>query len=311
MPCDEFVIDLYDAASNEILPLYATEQYGKRVYTHKYVADHGLGGHVVHTGKSVLWNSEEEINGSNIVFEMFCSGPSTNSILAVPLKLKSEIFGVISTQSYAPGAYSAEDQELLEVLAAHAAAAIENARLFSRAQELAATDAVTRLYNRHRFFELAEREFKRAHRYERPLTILMIDIDHFKVINDTYGHAVGDETLFNIARCIHNELRETDILGRYGGDEFIAILPEANLEQGEMIAKRLCEQLRHIKVKSSTAGKPEITASIGIAGLSPAHGCLSDLLRHADQGLYAAKEAGRDREHVWASENITPSPPYP
>ncbi len=300
MPCDEFVIDLYDEEANEIVPLYATELHGRRVYTQRYYADHGLSGHIVHTGNSVRWNTDEEIEGSNIIFEIFCSGPNTLSIIAVPLKLKGRIFGMISTQSYDAYAYSAEDQELLEVLAAHAAAAIENARLFSHTQELAATDAVTRLYNRHRFFELAEREFKRARRYHRPLTVLMVDIDDFKVINDTYGHSVGDETLFHISRSIHKELRETDILGRYGGDEFIVMLSETGIEQAQGIADRLCQQLRYIKIKGSTKSKPEITASIGIAGLDAAHDRFPNLLNHADQALYAAKAAGRNQAKVWS-----------
>jgi diguanylate cyclase (GGDEF)-like protein len=153
---------------------------------------------------------------------------------------------------------------------------------------------------------LAEREFKRALRYDRPLTALMIDIDHFKIVNDTHGHSVGDETLFDISRCIHKELRETDILGRYGGDEFTAILPETNLEQAQVIAKRLCEQLRRIKIKGSTENGPEITASIGIAGLDPVDDRLSDLLLHADRALYAAKDAGRDREYIWYRESVSP-----
>jgi diguanylate cyclase (GGDEF)-like protein len=208
---------------------------------------------------------------------------------------------MISAQSYTPHSYSIQDQELLEVLAAQAASAIENARLFSHVQHLAATDAVTRLFNRHHFFELAEREFRRARRYTRPLTLMMIDLDHFKVINDTYGHAAGDETLFSIARCIHQELRETDILGRYGGDEFTAILPETEIEQAQSIARRLCGQLERLKVKASPKSSGEITASIGIAGLHAEDERLSNLLEHADRALYAAKQAGRNCERVWTS----------
>jgi diguanylate cyclase (GGDEF)-like protein len=299
MPCDEFVIAIYEADSNEIVPIYATEMKGKRVHAHRYLADHGLAGHIVHTGDSVRLNSEDEINQSNIRFETFGSEPNTLSILAVPLKLKSRIFGMISAQSYSPYAYSSQDQELLEVLAAHAAAAIENARLFSRTQHLAVTDALTHIYNRHRFFELAEREFKRARRYTRPLTVLMIDIDHFKVVNDTYGHAVGDETLYRISRNILEELRETDILGRYGGDEFIALLPETDADQALAIAQRLCRQVARIRIEHSTKFGPEITISVGIAALNPSHDRLSILLQQADQALYAAKEAGRNQAQVW------------
>ncbi|MEW6401167.1 MAG: diguanylate cyclase [Chloroflexota bacterium] len=303
MPCEEFVIDLYDPQTNEIISLYAIEKPGKRVHLPSYVADHGLAGHIIHTAESVLLNSEQEINQSGIDFELFGPEPSTVSILAVPLKRKGEVVGMISAQSYTPHSYSTQDQELLEVLAAHAASAIENARLFSHAQLLAATDAVTRLYNRHRFFELAEREFRRAHRYARPLAVLMIDIDHFKVVNDTYGHATGDETLFNIARCIHRELRETDILGRYGGDEFIALLPETGVGHAQVLARRLCKQLERLKVKPSSREGGEITASIGIASLDEADERLADLLEHADRALYAAKEAGRNCERVWPGES--------
>jgi diguanylate cyclase (GGDEF)-like protein len=293
MPCDEFVLTLYDADTHEIVPIYVTELNGQRVDLPRFNAERGLAGHIVETGKSALFNTEEEMNNSNIQWVLFGSGPNILSILAVPLKLKGEIRGMISAQSYQPYSYKKEDMELLEILAAHAATAIESAQLFSKAQHLATTDAVTRLYNRHAFFELAEREFKRAYRYMRPLSAMMMDIDYFKIINDTYGHAAGDEALHKIARNIFEELRETDILARYGGDEFVAILPETNDSQALKIAERLCEQLIHINDQT------KVTLSIGISDLKPSDNRLTQILERADHALYAAKRGGRNQAQVY------------
>lgn len=301
MPCDEFVIALYDVDSHEIVPIYVTELRGRRVDLPRFSADRGLAGRIVETGESIIFNTEEEIDKSKIPFVQFGSHHNTLSILAVPLKLKGEIWGMISAQSYQPNSYIAEDVELLEILAAHAAAAIESARLFSKAQHLAATDAVTRIYNRHGFFELAEREFKRAHRYTRPLSAMMMDIDHFKIVNDTYGHAIGDETLYKISRNIFEELRETDILARYGGDEFVAILPETNVSQALTLAERICKQVAHIKNDQDRETK--ITLSIGVAELKLTDNRLTQLLERADHALYAAKKGGRNQAQVYPGKD--------
>jgi diguanylate cyclase (GGDEF)-like protein len=302
MPCEDFIIDLYDETSNKIHPLYVKE-LNRKVTTSSYFADHGLGGNVVHSGKSVLFNSIEEIESSGIIFEPYGDNLKIESILAVPVKLKGKIIGMISAQSYQPQAYTQDDQELLEMLAAHAAIAFENARLFAQSQKLASTDSLTTIYNRRRFFELAEREFKRAIRFERPLAMIMLDVDNFKNINDNYGHPSGDRALSEIAKICLHELRDVDIFGRYGGDEFIALLPETTLTQATNIAERVRIEIQNSKLTLPNNAVISTTVSLGVVSLDASCGSLSILMERADQALYKSKQSGRNQVNVCASRS--------
>ena len=146
---------------------------------------------------------------------------------------------MISAQSYKENAYTREDQYLLELLAAHAAIAIENARLFAKAQQLADIDALTEVLSRRKFYELAEREFSRSKRYKKPLSVIMLDVDEFKKFNDKFGHKIGDLVLRMVATQCKLSLRDVDIFGRLGGEEFVAALPDTDLEHAVAVANRL------------------------------------------------------------------------
>jgi diguanylate cyclase (GGDEF)-like protein len=300
MPCDDFVIDLYEEASNKIYPLYVME-LGKKTTPPSFFADHGLGGQVVHSGKSVLFNNTEQIESSGIKFEPYGNNVATVSVLAVPVKLKGKIIGMISAQSYQPQAYTQDDQELLEMLATHAAIAFENVRLFAQSQKYASTDSLTTIYNRRRFFELAEREFKRAVRFERPLAMIMLDIDDFKKVNDSYGHPAGDRVLSEMAKICLYELRDVDIFGRYGGDEFIVILPETTPAQATGIAERLRVEIQNAKITLPNSAVITVTISLGVVSLGASCGNLSILIERADQALYKSKQSGRNQVNVWTS----------
>lgn len=159
---------------------------------------------------------------------------------------------------------------------------------------LATTDPLTGLNNRRSFEELAEREFKRAKRYGNPLAALMLDIDWFKQVNDTHGHAAGDEVLKAVARVITDTLRETDLAGRMGGEEFAALLPETDARGAHEVAERLRHTLA--ETGATTGGTQlHVTASIGLAQRNEADKDLAGLLKRADEALYRAKQSGRNR----------------
>lgn len=183
--------------------------------------------------------------------------------------------------------------DLLTEMANQAAVAIANAELFHEVQQLAMTDALTDLYNRRGFFKLGEREVERARRSKRPLTLIMIDVDHFKQVNDSHGHAVGDLVLRAIGeRCARN-VRVVDVVGRYGGEEFAVLLPDTDIGPAQIVAERLRHAIAATAIPTKDA-EIAITVSAGIASL---HGSVSDLvslLQAADAGLYAAKRAGRN-----------------
>jgi len=313
MSCDDFVIDGYDEKTNEILPIYAVEYPRKRVVTEKYFADHGMAGQIVHTRSPILLNSMQSIDNSGINFEMYASTPTdpTQSILAVPMLLHGKVMGMISAQSYHENAYTKEDQYLLELLAAHAAIAIENAKLFAKAQQLADIDPLTEILSRRKFYELADREFSRSLRNKSPLAVILLDVDEFKKFNDQFGHKVGDLVLRVVAAQCSLSLRAVDIFGRLGGEEFVAALPDADLEQAVEVASRLCKivaeidftEMQSLVELTSTAmtGKNELklTISVGVAGRDESCKNIEALIDRADRAMYAAKNTGRNQISIW------------
>jgi diguanylate cyclase (GGDEF)-like protein len=169
---------------------------------------------------------------------------------------------------------------------------IELQRLYQEVQTQAITDSLTGLFNRRGFFEIGEREIERARRYRHPLAAIMFDIDHFKNINDLFGHNVGDKTLVETTARCSQKLRKVDIFGRYGGEEFALLLPETQPAE----AFTLAERLRSAVSQPIAAGKAilVVTISIGVAALQDHTSNLHELLECADRALYKAKEAGRN-----------------
>ena len=161
-------------------------------------------------------------------------------------------------------------------------------------RRLLVTDQLTGVSNRARFFELAEAEFARWKRFRQPLSALMIDIDHFKRINDTYGHAAGDDVLKQVAVSLHAGLRSIDVIGRLGGEEFAILLPSIDLEGAEMVAERLRRTVATLSPVSDGIAIP-VTISIGVAQIADAAREFDGLLKTADAALYGAKEAGRNK----------------
>lgn len=163
----------------------------------------------------------------------------------------------------------------------------ENARLMAEIQRLAVTDSLTGLYNRHKLNEVLETEVERARRYGRPLSLLMIDLDDLKRINDTHGHLAGDEVLKSLARIIRSRLRRVDIATRFGGDEFVIILPEADLNEARTVADRICQDGRNLRYQDQ-----RVSFSIGVVEYQPDINTPEEFLHAADQALYKAKRRG-------------------
>jgi diguanylate cyclase (GGDEF)-like protein len=168
--------------------------------------------------------------------------------------------------------------------------------LYEEVQRLAMQDSLTNCFNRRYFFSLAEQEFQRAVRYRRPLALVMLDIDHFKKFNDAYGHPAGDKVLCDLVDTCRSSLRSIDIIGRYGGEEFILLLPETQLQGALKMASRLRQELMKIKVSGSEAAL-SVTVSLGAACYEPGSNevaAFDNLVRLADESLYDAKAAGRN-----------------
>ncbi len=168
-------------------------------------------------------------------------------------------------------------------------------------RQMAITDYLTGIFNRRHFFELAETELERARRYQHPFSIILFDIDRFKRVNDTYGHAAGDQVLCTITAQCRENLRENDIFARYGGEEFVILLPETSLERAKKMAERTRENIANFAIEIGDASI-SITISFGVASLANGTLALDELLARADKALYASKEAGRNCVTAWPSE---------
>lgn len=168
------------------------------------------------------------------------------------------------------------------------------ARYHEEIYQLATMDTLTGLYNRRHFLELLERELARTTSHRRPLALLIIDLDHFKLINDRHGHPAGDIVLKQVAAVLSGDTRDDFIMARIGGEEFAAVLPEHGVEQAAEFAQRLCDAIAALEL-SEDAGAKRVTISIGVAGWRADMANASDFLRAADAELYRAKQTGRNR----------------
>jgi diguanylate cyclase (GGDEF)-like protein len=188
------------------------------------------------------------------------------------------------------------------------AALLDNGRLASRYRDLASIDGMTGLYNRRHFMEVAEGVFAHAHRLGQPLAALMIDVDNFKQINDLHGHGVGDRVLIDLAQSCREHVRPHDIAGRYGGDEFVIIIPGADSHAAAQIAARLTSLPG--RVTGSDGAPVAFTVS---AGLAESAGCrdLQSLLARADSAMYEAKRAGRACCRTFEGMQQAPDPVLP
>ena len=227
--------------------------------------------------------------------------------LCAPLRRGHAVLGVIVVErDPQQPAFDADDEAMLVSLAGPAGIAVDNVMLHREAQRLSVTDPLTGAGNLRHMTTTLAREVERATRFGRPLSLLLLDLDHFKNVNDTYGHTVGDAVLRELARRLAGCVREVDIVARYGGEEFVVVTPETDIVGAEHLAERICEAVREEPFVVGT-DIVMVTVSVGIATL-PTHGIVSgDLVRAADEGLYAAKRAGRDQYCVAPSGEAAPA----
>jgi diguanylate cyclase (GGDEF)-like protein len=222
------------------------------------------------------------------------------AVLILPLVVGRErqVFGIVELFRRDEAiAFNSDDLELAQSFAAQAAVAIENARLYAETQRLAILDDLTGLYNRRGLFELGQREFERATRFKHPLAALFLDIDHFKLFNDRYSYAVGDQVLVLFANCVRANLRNFDLIGRYGGEEFVVLLPEADLPSAREVAERVRHSVEILQVKTEL-GETNITVSIGVYLKTADIPDLEALVDRAGQAVHEAKNLGRNRVFV-------------
>lgn len=224
------------------------------------------------------------------------------SALIVPLIMRERVLGALFLHDCKePRDWSIDDISTIGSLADNLSVAIENAELHQEIARQAVTDGLTGVANRRSFNESFSREFERAKRYNEPLSLVIIDLDFLKKINDTYGHKAGDDAIASIGKLLKQSSRVSDLAARYGGEEFCILLPNTEQDMAEQLAERIRRKINEVHVE----GPGTISASIGVASY-PGHADDPDLLfQKADTALYAAKQSGRNRVHVASKDDTT------
>lgn len=226
--------------------------------------------------------------------------PFIGPLLGIPLLLKGKVIGgLFVANKKGGGSFSEKDMDLVMMLSLQSATAIENARLYTKTVELATTDELTGLSNRRVFMQELNTEVSRARRYNLAFSLLMIDIDHFKWVNDSHGHPAGDAVLKSLAKILNGQVRQVDIAARYGGEEFAIILPETNIDGARIVGERIRTAVANSPFLINNKKKVGVTVSIGIACFPQCAQSIELLIERADQALYTAKKEGRNRVFLY------------
>jgi diguanylate cyclase (GGDEF)-like protein/putative nucleotidyltransferase with HDIG domain len=280
-------IEMMDPAREELV-VEAEAGYGPELMGRRIRLGEGLSGVAADSGEPVLANS--------VVKEprYVALHPGIRSALSLPLKYREELMGVLSLESRQVYAFSQQDVLTLRTLADQLAIALHNAKAYQVALEQAITDGLTGLKTHRFFMEALDREWRRSTRSGHLFSVIMMDLDGFKQVNDRHGHLEGDKVLTAVANLLNDRVRQSNVVARYGGDEFAIMLPETRTEQAETLAERLRASIEADRYLAAHG----VTASFGI-GTFPLHGpTQEEILRVADYGMYLAKHEQGNRVRV-------------
>jgi len=220
---------------------------------------------------------------------------TTRALVCVPVKSHDKIFGVIQLVNSSEGSiFDEADEQILTAIADFAGVAISNARALEKIKQLAITDDLTGLFNSRYFFEQIEYEVERAKRYSTPLSLVFFDLDHFKNVNDTYGHLTGSRLLAEVGAVISEHIRKTDKAARYGGDEFVIILPQTDKSGACTFAQKLHNELNEKAFFSNNGERLTVSGSFGVASFPDDAQNPTELISLADEAMYQVKANGRN-----------------
>ncbi len=282
-------VSLLDAEGTTLLAK-ASHGVQKPDMTRSFSMGEGIAGWVVANGIPVLLpNAEEDPR-----FVPRKTGTSIGSLICVPLSVRNKIIGAVTATAEATNVFLGSDLDLIHFIAKTIALDLQNIRL----QRVSVTDPLTGVYNREFLSQNLPAELERAHQWAHPLSVAMVDVDHFKSINDSYGHSIGDQVLAMVAGNLRATIRNDDMLIRYGGEEFLAVLPRADAGRAWEVGERMRACLAKQKM---TSGPEKVHISVGVAQFKY-HGIkresAKELIRRADAALYEAKSRGRNRVEV-------------
>ena len=280
---DHIGIGIFDYVSKEI-EIKAEAGITNQALGKRIPLGAGILGRVARTGEKALVQSSDPAQLQGVI-------PGSRSVLCIPVTYGETLLGVLNVESREADAFSPQDTLIMNTMADLLATALHNAFVFQKLQQQSITDGLTGLKTRRYFWESLSSEWKRAARSGRPFSVVLMDLDKFKEVNDSLGHLEGDLVLARVGRILEQKSRQSNIVARYGGDEFIVLMPETGAEQAQILAERL----RLWIATDPMLSQHHITGSFGV-GSYPAHGSSAeDIIRAADTGMYISKHAGGDR----------------
>lgn len=288
---DHIGIGIFDYATKDIeIKAEAgitAESLGKRI-----PLGTGIVGRVARTGESALVQTSGEVQLQGVLSD-------ARAVLCIPLRYGETLMGVLNIESRRDDVFKPHDVLIMNTLADLLATAMHNAFVFQKLQQQSITDGLTGIKTRRFFWEALSSEWKRASRSGRAFSVVLVDLDKFKAVNDTQGHLEGDLVLARVGRLLEQKCRQSNVVARYGGDEFIILMPETSADQAQSLAERLRLWLSTDPMLS----EHHLTCSFGVATF-PMHGfSVEDIIRVADAAMYASKHAGGDR--VSTAEELT------
>jgi diguanylate cyclase (GGDEF)-like protein len=301
---DAYYIALYEVETNMVSFEVFTECGQQMPKMRMSLNKGGLTGRIIETCKPLLVQ-DWQIDGQQYNSVANKTGTEMLSYLGVPMVAEDKVVGVISVQSLQPLAFDAHHERLLMALSAQTGMALENARLHQLAQDQARFDSLTRVYNHGEFVNLVRQEVERSDRDDTCVALIMLDIDHFKQYNDTYGHVAGDNVLRMVANALKSSVTERDYVGRWGGEEFCVLLPGAGVQEAKKVARYIRRAIAELyPVDGHGHLIPNPMVSQGISSYPYPSASSSDLIEEADSALYQAKKRGRNQLIVYEGRGI-------
>ena len=294
---DFAVVTLFDRTNNEHEICAVSGENADALVGQRFRHNSGLVSMVVANRHALPYRGDYD-PARQVVFTRRLVPPDMPSLLVLPLLVHERALGALVLGSRRKGAFGDSVRPTLEVLASHVAVSLANARMLARLEEMATLDGLTGLYNKRALIEVGGQKLKSAKRFQKPLSLLVCDIDHFKKVNDTYGHDVGDVVIKGFADVLKRVKRDTDAVGRFGGEEFVIVSEETDEGGARLLAERIRTELEAVKFHSEL-GSLSVTCSVGVAPFGAAGSTWEQLFKATDEALYASKRGGRNKVTVW------------
>jgi diguanylate cyclase (GGDEF)-like protein/putative nucleotidyltransferase with HDIG domain len=301
VPFDICTIYIVDEKSGKAVAIHVAGEHADTLLRRRINVGEGITGWVIANARTMC-NTSPELDLIGVPEEI---AKTVRGVLVAPLINEAGAFGAITLYSKSMAVYSTEHVRLLESVSLHASSALNNALTFEKTRESALTDPLTDLPNARAFYMSLQQRIAECQRLNRePVTILSMDLDDFKKVNDLYGHAVGDRMLASIAEVIRKQLRQMDLLSRYAGDEFVAIMPMASTDMAEMVAERIRAAVETHEFTVRTGRTARVGLSMGIACFPRDGETAEDLLTSADRNMQRDKHARKLGPAIAANSNI-------